>query len=172
MMTRTFFFTFALFFSSSILIGRRNAENSKAVVAELGNAKSVTDRPENFNPPPKLEKDYEDSHAVKIGDSLLISGAVRMTDSGVVIDPGNMEILLKHCYNGLGKILQHDDYRFDDIYAENTYTTDMKDFERVSGFRNTICKEQFPTGTGLEVKAWTLVDRAIGIDLDGIKQNE
>ena len=128
-----------------------------------------TEVPEYFNLRPALEKQYGYSHAVKFGNDLKISGAVSMSDSGVVIGPGNMELQLKNCYSDLEKILQHYGYTFDDVFAENIYTTNMAEFERVSGFRNTIYKKQFPTGTWLEVKGLALVNQLIEIDMEAHK---
>jgi len=168
-MAKFYLFAITILFSSSFLIGCNNADNNKAIVTDSANAKVVIDTTENFNLRPKLEKDYGYSHAVKIGNDLKISGAVSMTDSGVVIGPGNMELQMKNCYSDLGKILQHYGYTFDDVYAENIYTTDMKEFERVSGFRNSIYKKQFPTGTWLEVKGLALVNQLIEIDMEAHK---
>ncbi len=128
-----------------------------------------TEAPEYFNLRPALEKEYGYTHAVKIGNDLKISGAVSMTDSGVVIGPGNLELQMKNCYSDLEKILQHYGYTFDDVYAENIYTTNMAEFERVAGFRNTIYKMQFPTGTWLEVKGLALVNQLIEIDMEAHK---
>ena len=127
--------------------------------------------PEYFNLRPALEKQYGYTHAVKIGNDLKISGAVSMTDSGVVIGPGNMELQMKNCYSDLEKILKHYGYNFDDVVAENIYTTNMAEFEKVSGFRNSIYKKQFPTGTWLEVKGLALVNQLIEIDMEAHKVN-
>ncbi len=125
--------------------------------------------PEYFSLRPDLEKQYGYTHAVKIGKDLIISGAVSMTDSGVVIGAGNMDLQMKNCYSDLGKILKHYGYSFDDVYKENVYTTNMKEFERVSGFRNSIYKKQFPTGTWLEVKGLALDNQLIEIDMEARK---
>jgi enamine deaminase RidA (YjgF/YER057c/UK114 family) len=130
---------------------------------------SQTEAPEYYNLRRALEKEYGYTHAVKIGNDLKISGAVSMTDSGVVIGPGNMELQMKNCYIDLEKILQHYGYSFDDVVAENIYTTDMREFERVAGFRNTVYKKQFPTGTWLEVKGLALVNQVIEIDMEAHK---
>ena len=130
---------------------------------------SKTDSIEYFNLRPKLEKDYGYSHAVKIGDHLKISGAVSMNDSGIIVAPGNMEQQMKNCYSDLGKILQHYGYTFDDVFAENVYTTNMTEFIRVSGFRNSIYKKQFPTGTWLEVKGLAVTGQLIEIDMEAHK---
>jgi 2-iminobutanoate/2-iminopropanoate deaminase len=168
-MKRLFSFS-VLFISYFILVvGCNNGESAKATVTDSVTASVATETPEYFNLRPTLEKEYGYTHAVKIGNDLKISGAVSMTDSGVVIGPGNMELQMKNCYGDLEKILQHYGYTFDDVYAENIYTTDMKEFERVSGFRNTIYKKQFPTGTWLEVKGLALVNQLIEIDMEAHK---
>ena len=145
-----------------------NADNTKPT-ADKEMKTTKTDTIEYFNLRPKLEKDYGYSHAVKIGDDLKISGAVSMNDSGIIVAPGNMEQQMKNCYSDLGKILQHYGYTFDDVFAENVYTTNMTEFIRVSGFRNSIYKKQFPTGTWLEVKGLAVAGQLIEIDMEAHK---
>ena len=130
---------------------------------------ATKETPEYFNLRPKLEKDYGYSHAVKIGDHIKISGAVSMTDSGIIIGPGNMELQMKNCYSDLEKILKHYGCTYDDVIGENIYTTNMADFIKVSGYRNSIYKKQFPTGTWLEVKGLALYKQLIEIDMEVYK---
>jgi 2-iminobutanoate/2-iminopropanoate deaminase len=120
---------------------------------------------------PELEKKYGYSHAVKIGDDLKISGAVSMDNDGNLIGAKDMDLQMKNCYNDLEKILKHYGYTFDDVVAENVYTTDMAEFIRVSGYRNEIYKKQFPTGTWLEVKGLALPGQMIEIDMEAHKSN-
>ncbi len=155
-----------LFFSSC-----NNADNSKAT-AEKETKATGTEIPEYFNLRPKLEKDYGYSHAVRIGDDLKISGAVSMNDSGIIVAPGNMEQQMKNCYSDLEKILQHYGYSFDDVVVENVYTTNMADFIKASGFRNSIYKKQFPTGTWLEVKGLAVEGQLIEIDMEAHKAKQ
>jgi 2-iminobutanoate/2-iminopropanoate deaminase len=128
-----------------------------------------SDTPVYFNLRPKLEKEYGYTHAVQIGNDLKISGAVSMDDAGVIVAPGNMEQQMKNCYADLEKILKHYGYTFDDVIAENVYTTSMDDFIKVSGFRNSIYKKQFPTGTWLEVKGLAIKGQLIEIDMEAHK---
>ncbi len=130
---------------------------------------AATESPEYFNLRPKLEKEYGYTHAVRIGDDLKISGAVSMNDSGMIVAPGNMEQQMKNCYDDLQKILQHYGYTVDDVVAENIYTTNMAEFIKVSGFRNSIYKKQFPTGTWLEVKGLAVEGQLIEIDMEAHK---
>ncbi len=167
-MTKISLFASALIIGFSILSSCNNADNSKSAVEEETKA-IQTDTAEYFNLRPKLEKDYGYSHAVKIGDDLKISGAVSMNDSGIIVAPGNMEQQMKNCYSDLEKILKHYGYTFDDVVAENVYTTNMADFIKVSGFRNSIYKKQFPTGTWLEVKGLAVNGQLIEIDMEAHK---
>lgn len=153
---------------TSSLYSCQDATTSKADTTK-DSTESIATSPEYFNLRPALEKAYGYSHAVKIGDELIISGAVSMTDSGVVIGPGNMEEQMKNCYADLKKILDHYGYTFDDVFKENVYTTNMQEFIRVAGYRNSIYTKQFPTGTWLEVKGLALENQVIEIDMEARK---
>jgi 2-iminobutanoate/2-iminopropanoate deaminase len=162
-------FVIIILVTAVLFLGCNNAGNNKANPGETANSASATDTPVYFNLRPKLEKDYGYSHAVKIGDDLKISGAVSMNDEGIIVASGNMEQQMKNCYSDLEKILQHYGYTFDDVFAENIYTTNMIDFIKVSGFRNSVYKKQFPTGTWLEVKGLAIQGQLIEIDMEAHK---
>lgn len=119
-----------------------------------------------FNLRPELEKAYGYSHAVKIGNDIKISGAVSMDDKGNLIAPGNLDQQMKNCYADLEKILKHYGCTFDDVVVENVFTTNMAEFINVSGYRNSVYKKQFPTGTWLEVKGLALPGQLIEIDME------
>ena len=139
------------------------------VTKECKETAEQADTLEYFLLRPEVEKLYGYSHAVKIGDDLKISGAVSMDDTGNLIAPGDMEQQMKNCYSDLEKILKHYGYTFDDVVVENVFTTDMAEFIRVSGYRNSIYKKQFPTGTWLEVKGLALPGQLIEIDMEAHK---
>jgi len=158
----------SLLFASLFLAGCNSSENVNTVPAEA-DTKQASDSLEYFLLRPKLEKEYGYSHAVRIGDDLKISGAVSMNDSGIIVGAGNMELQMKNCYSDLEKILQHYGYTFDDVVVENVYTTSMADFLKVSGFRHSIYKKQFPTGTWIEVKGLAVNGQLIEIDMEAHK---
>ena len=157
---------FTIICSTFILSAGCNNSDAPAATSVKTTSNKV---PEYFLLRPKLEKEYGYSHAVKIGNDLKISGAVSMNDSGIIVAPGNMEQQMKNCYSDLEKILQHYGYTYDDVVAENIYTTNMMEFIRVSGFRNSIYKKQFPTGTWLEVKGLAIEGQLIEIDMEAHK---
>jgi 2-iminobutanoate/2-iminopropanoate deaminase len=168
-MTRFSSFTVTLIAVSVVLMSCNNTATPATATTGTLTKPAANEAPEYFNLRPKLEKDYGYSHAVKIGDDLKISGAVSMNDSGLIVAPGDMAQQMKNCYSDLEKILTHYGYTFDDVFAENVYTTSMADFIKVSGFRNTIYKKQFPTGTWLEVKGLALKGQLIEIDMEAHK---
>lgn len=143
-------------------------EASAPMVSSQPEAAAI-DTPKYFLLRPELEKTYGYSHAVRIGDDLKISGAVSMDDKGIIVAPGDMAQQMKNCYSDLEKILKHYGYSFDDVVVENVYTTDMKEFINVSGFRNSIYTKQFPTGTWLEVKGLAIDGQLIEIDMEAHK---
>jgi enamine deaminase RidA (YjgF/YER057c/UK114 family) len=162
-----FFFIITIcFFATSC---NQTSTQTSAVVAK--DSATADEKPEYYNFRPALEKEYGYTHAVKIGSHIKISGAVSMDDKGVLIAQGNLEQQMKNCYSDLEKILTHYGCTFDDVYAENIYTTDMAGLEKVLGFRNSIYKKQFPTGTWLEVKGLALPGQLIEIDMEALKAN-
>lgn len=132
-------------------------------------AAAPSEAPEYFLLRPEVERQYGYTHAVRIGNDLKISGAVSMDDKGNLVAPGDLEQQMKNCYADLQKILDHYGFTIDDVVAENIYTTDMAGFIKVSGYRNSIYKKQFPTGTWLEVKGLALPGQLIEIDMEAHK---
>jgi len=129
-------------------------------------AVTVTEKPEFFSLRPDLEKLYGYTHAVKIGNDIKISGAVSMDEKGQLTAAGNLEQQMKNCYEDLRKILTHYGCTFDDVIVENILTTNMQEFIKVSGYRNTIYKKQFPAGTWSGVTELALPGQLIEIEME------
>ena len=123
-------------------------------------------KPEYFLLRPDIERAFGYSHAVKIGNSIKISGAVSMDDAGNPTAVGNIEQQMKNCYSDLNQVLDHFGCTFDDVVVENVFTSDMPAFLEHSGFRNSIYTKQFPTGSWLEVKGLALPEFLIEIELE------
>ncbi|PIV81412.1 hypothetical protein COW53_04510 [bacterium CG17_big_fil_post_rev_8_21_14_2_50_64_8] len=62
--------------------------------------------------------------------------------------------------------MQHYGYTFDDLIAENIYTTNTAKFLEVASCRDSIYTKQFPTGTWLEVPRLALPEFMIEIELE------
>ena len=134
-------------------------EVEKEVMVESAN-------PEYFLLRPDVEKAYGYSHAVKIGNSIKISGAVSMDDEGKPTAVGDIEQQMKNCYADLETILKHFGCTFDDVVKEDIFTTDMAQMLEKSSYRAEIYKNGFPTGSWLEVKGLALPEFMVEIELE------
>lgn len=128
------------------------------------------DKPEYFNLRPEVEKAYGYSHAVRIGNSIKVSGAVSMDDEGEPTGVDDFLQQMKNCYSDLDKVLKHYGCTFDDVVVENVFTTDMPAFLEHAAYRNSIYTQQFPTGSWLEVKGLALPEFLIEIELEVHKE--
>jgi enamine deaminase RidA (YjgF/YER057c/UK114 family) len=122
--------------------------------------------PEYFQLRPEVEKAYGYTHAVKIGNTIKISGAVSMDDQGNPTAVGDLEQQMKNAYADLDKVLKHYGYTFDDVVVEDVFTTKMAKFLEVAAYRTTIYTKHYPTGTWLEVKGLALPQFMIEIELE------
>ncbi len=138
-------------------------QSQEEVVTEM---EAKSDTAEYFLLRPDVEKAYGYSHAVKIGNSIKVSGAVSMDDAGTPMAVGDMEKQMKNCYTDLRKILEHYGCTFDDVIVENIFTTDMAAFLEVAAYRGEIYTNHFPTGTWLGVKELALPEFLIEIELE------
>ncbi len=124
------------------------------------------EEPEYFLLRPEIEKAYGYSHAVKIGNSIKVSGAVSMDDAGNPTAVGDLEGQMKNCYADLEKVLAHYGATFDDVVVENIFTTDMPAFLEVAAYRAEIYQNHFPTGSWLGVRELALPELMIEIELE------
>jgi len=126
----------------------------------------TADTPEYFQLRPEVEKAYGYTHAVKIGNSIKISGAVSMDHDGTPTAVGDLEQQMKNAYADLDAVLKHYGCTFDDVIVENVFTTDMAQFLEAAAYRHTIYTKHFPTGSWLEVKGLALPEFLIEIELE------
>ena len=119
-----------------------------------------------FNFRSELEKAYGYAHAVKIGSSIKISGAVGMDNEG---NPNSVDDFLqqmKNCYSDLEQVLKHYECNFDDVIVENVFTSDMSAFLEHAAYRKAIYIKQLPPGSCIEVKGLGMPEFLIEIELE------
>ena len=124
------------------------------------------EKPEYFSLRPEVEKAYGYSHAVRIGNSIKVSGAVSMDDQGNPTAVGDLEQQMKNCYADLEKILTHFGCTFDDVVVENIFTTNMPLFLEKAGYRNEIYTNHFPTGSWVGVNELAIPEFLVEIELE------
>jgi 2-iminobutanoate/2-iminopropanoate deaminase len=121
---------------------------------------------DSFKLRPQVEDAYGYTHAIRIGDRLMVSGAVSMDDEGKPSAVGDLAQQMRNCYSDLDKVLKHYGCTFSDVVVENVFTTNMPGFLEVAGYRTEIYGGRFPTGTWLEVKGLALPEFMIEIELE------
>lgn len=113
-----------------------------------------------------LEQAYGYTHAVRIGSTIKVSGAVSMDADGTPTAVGDLEQQMKNVYADLDTILKHFGCTFDDVIVEDVFTTDMAKFLEVAAYRSTVYRKHFPAGTWLEVKGLALPEFLIEIEVE------
>ena len=72
------------------------------------------------------EKEYGYSQAVKVRDTIYVSGQVSHDDSGNIVNPGDMEAQMRQAYTNIRKVLAQYGATMDNIVDETLFVTDMK----------------------------------------------
>ncbi len=71
------------------------------------------------------EKEYGYSQAVKVGDTIYVSGQVSHDDKGNILGEGDMEVQMRAAYANIGKVLAQYGVTMDNIVDEILFVTDM-----------------------------------------------
>jgi enamine deaminase RidA (YjgF/YER057c/UK114 family) len=71
------------------------------------------------------EQEYGYSQAVKVGDTIYISGQVSHDDEGNVLGDGDMEVQMRAAYANVGKVLAQYGASMENVVDEILFVTDM-----------------------------------------------
>jgi len=71
------------------------------------------------------EKEYGYSQAVKVGDTIYLSGQVSHDDKGNILGEGNMEVQMRAAYANVVKVLAQYGASMDNVVDEIIFVTDM-----------------------------------------------
>lgn len=71
------------------------------------------------------EKEYGYSQAVKVGDTIYISGQVSHDDEGKIVGRGDMETQMRQAYTNVKKMLEQYGATMDNVVDEVLFVTDM-----------------------------------------------
>jgi enamine deaminase RidA (YjgF/YER057c/UK114 family) len=72
------------------------------------------------------EKDYGYAQAVKVGDTIVVSGQVSHDDQGNIVGVGNMEAQMRQAYVNIKKVLAQYGATMENIVDEVLFVTDME----------------------------------------------
>lgn len=71
------------------------------------------------------ERDYGYAQAVKVGDTVFLSGQVSHDDAGNVVAPGDMRAQMRQAYANVAKVLARYGATMADVVDEVVFVTDM-----------------------------------------------
>ena len=71
------------------------------------------------------EKEYGYCQAVKVGDTIYISGQVSHDDEGKIVGRGDMEAQMRQAYANIQKMLEQYGATMDNVIDEILFVTDM-----------------------------------------------
>jgi 2-iminobutanoate/2-iminopropanoate deaminase len=71
------------------------------------------------------EKEYGYAQAVKVGDTIYVSGQVSHDDAGNIIGRGEMEVQMRQAYTNIQKLLAKYGATIENIVDEILFVTDM-----------------------------------------------
>lgn len=71
------------------------------------------------------EKNYGYAQAVKVGDTIYLSGQVGHDDQGNILGPGNIEVQMHQAYLNIKKILAEYGATMENVVDEILFVTDM-----------------------------------------------
>ena len=84
---------------------------------------SITKEAKSLNMP--WEKEYGYSQAVKVGDTIYLSGQVSHDDKGNILGEGDMEAQMRAAYANIGKVLAQYGATMDNVVDEMLFVTDI-----------------------------------------------
>ena len=89
------------------------------------------------------EKEYGYSQAVKVGDTIYVSGQVSHDDNGNIIGHGDMEAQMRQSYANIKKVLAMYGAKMENLVDEILFVTDMD-----AAFAAAVkCRQEIFTGT-------------------------
>src|SRR5262245_35422263 len=71
------------------------------------------------------EKEYGYSQAVKVGNTIYLSGQVSHNDEGTLVGPGDMKAQMRQAYRNIEKVLGQYGATMDNIVDEVVFVTDV-----------------------------------------------
>jgi enamine deaminase RidA (YjgF/YER057c/UK114 family) len=89
--------------------------------------------------------------AVRVGDTLYISGTTGSDDDGVITAPGDMEEQTRQIFRKFEVLLKAAGGCCDDIVSTTDFITTTKDYSETAAVRREFFRNGFPTATGVLV---------------------
>ena len=106
------------------------------------------------------------SHAVRIGNILLLSGIVARQADGSTFAPGDAGAQARYCFEKIGQILAQAGCGFRDLAKITIYRVAFEDGEAINAVKREFLKDPLPASTGLVVVS--LSDPSLLVEIECI----
>jgi enamine deaminase RidA (YjgF/YER057c/UK114 family) len=101
--------------------------------------------------------------AVRVGDTIHLSGTTGTDDNGVITAPGDIEEQTRQIFRKLEALLQAAGGSCDDIVSTTDFVTTTENYHRTAVVRREFFLRGFPTATGVIVAGLLRKDALIEI---------
>ena len=92
---------------------------------------TISKEEKNLNMP--WEKDYGYSQAVKVGDTIYLSGQISHDETGEIVGVGDVEAQIRQAYANIKKLLAEYGAGVENIVDETWFVTDISSADAVGG---------------------------------------
>ena len=100
----------------------------------------------NFGMP--WEEDFAYSQAVKVGDTIYLSGQISHDENGETVGIGDVEAQMRQCYANIAALLAQYGATMDNVVDETIFVIDME-----TALAASSCRREFFPGAGVALTA-------------------
>jgi enamine deaminase RidA (YjgF/YER057c/UK114 family) len=111
---------------------------------------------EKFHFNKNVEDEYGYAQAVKVGNTIYISG---------VAGRGPMDQAIDRVYRGLERTLQHYGATFENVVKENLYTTNMEEMIKHQQKRREFYKNDYPAASWVQISRLFVPDAVLEVEI-------
>jgi reactive intermediate/imine deaminase len=104
------------------------------------------------------------SQAMRVGDTLYVSGQAALTLQGEVVGAGDFDAQAQQTFENLRAVLEAGGSSLDRVVKVTIFLTDMANFPKIVDLRGTWFSEPYPADTIVQVVALALPELMIEIE--------
>ncbi len=104
------------------------------------------------------------SHAIKVGNTIYVSGQTATDEEGNIIGKGDIVAQTERAYENIKRVLETAGASITDIVMLNIYSLDLDGFTRTGEARKKYFGKHFPAATAVQVNSLLLPDALIEIE--------
>jgi enamine deaminase RidA (YjgF/YER057c/UK114 family) len=109
------------------------------------------------------------SRAVRIGNTMEVSGTVAVNDEGVV-GAGDYYLQAKFILEKVGKVLQQEGFSLNDVVRTRIYVTDISRWQEVGKAHGEVFRDIKPATSMVEVSALIAPEYLVEIEVTAVKE--